>query len=194
VYVDETHAVGVYGQEGGGILEERRLLEQVDIVQGGLGKGYGVVGGFVTGTREAIDVIRSYGSGFIFTTALPPVVAAGALASVKHLRHSNIERETLFANVRSVRSQLTEIDLPIRPSSSQILPLMVCDAAKAQLLSEILLHEYAVYVQPINYPTVPRGSERLRITPAPTASSEQIRHLVNSLAAMWQRLQLKQAA
>jgi len=166
-YVDETHAVGVHGPQGGGLLEAAGLLGQVDVVQGGLGKGFGVVGGFITGRRGLIDFIRSHAPGFIFTTALPPATAAAALASVRHLRGSQAERRALWRRVASLRSRLAAAGLPLRAAPAQILPLVIGDSRRCSEVAERLLREFSIYLQPINFPTVPRGSERLRITPSP---------------------------
>jgi len=193
-FVDETHAVGLYGERGGGVVEREGLLSEVDIIQGGLGKGFGVVGGFITGSREIVDVVRSYGAGFIFTTALPPTVAAGALASIRHLKSSSVERTELFARVEKVRDRLRRAGLPVKPTQSQILPLMVGDSALCQRTSDLLLDECDIYIQPINYPTVPRGTERLRITPSPLHTDVMTEHLVESLTAIWSHLQLQVAA
>lgn len=194
IYVDETHAVGVYGPRGGGLLEEHNLLDQVDVVQGGLGKGFGVVGGFITGRRELVDVVRSLGSGFIFTTTLPPVIAAGACTSVKYLKRHSEPRETLFSTVKKVRDALRARGLPICETSSQIIPLMVGEARLCQELSDKLLKEYSIYLQPINYPTVPVGTERFRITPSVYATPEMIERFVTSLSELWSRMGGKLAA
>jgi 5-aminolevulinate synthase len=183
-YVDETHAVGVHGPTGGGLLEAHRLLDQADIVQGGLGKGFGVVGGFVTGRRELVDFVRSHAPGFIFTTALPPSVAAAALASVRHLRSSQVEREALRRRVDGLRARLDAARLPLRPTTAQILPLVIGDSARCTQVSDRLLREHAVYLQPINYPTVPRGAERLRITPSPLHDDAMSDALVEALVAV----------
>ena len=183
-YVDETHAVGVHGPQGGGLLEAHGLLAEADVVQGGLGKGYGVVGGFVTGRRQLIDFVRSHAPGFIFTTALPPAVAAAALASVRHLRSSQTERLALRRRVEDLRERLQAAGLPLLPTTAQILPLLIGDSARCTLLAERLLREHSVYLQPINYPTVPRGAERLRITPSPLHDESMTDALVEALVAV----------
>lgn len=193
-FIDETHAVALYGTRGGGVVERDGLLDEVDIIQGGLGKGFGVVGGFITGSKEIIDVVRSYGAGFIFTTALPPTVAAGALASIRHLKGSSTERTELFKRVEKVRARLLAANLPVKHTDSQILPLMVGDSALCQRTSDMLLDNYDIYIQPINYPTVPRGTERLRITPSPLHTDAMIEHLADSLTSIWAQLQLQAAA
>jgi 5-aminolevulinate synthase len=184
LYVDETHAVGVHGASGGGLLEAHGLLDQVDLVQGGLGKGYGVVGGFVTGARDLIDFVRSHAAGFIFTTALPPAVAAAALASVRHLRGSQVERQALRRRVDGLRARLQAANLPLLPSTAQILPLLIGDSARCTLVADRLLRERGIYLQPINYPTVPRGAERLRITPSPLHDDAMSEALVEALVAI----------
>lgn len=164
-FVDETHAVGVHGPRGGGLLEAQGLLEAADIVQGGLGKGVGVVGGFVTGSAAAIDFLRCHAPGFIFTTALPPAVAAAALASIRHLKQSGVERRALMGRVASLRHALEAAGLPISPTTSQILPLLIGDAGACRALADRLLEVHGIYLQAIVHPTVPRGGARLRITP-----------------------------
>ena len=182
-FVDETHAVGVHGTEGGGLVEAHGLLDQVDVLQGGLGKGFGVVGGFITARAPLIDFIRSHAPGFIFTTALPPAVAASALASVRHLRRSGVERAALRERVASLRAALDARALPVLPTTSQILPLMVGDAGRCERLAARLLQDFGIYLQPINFPTVPRGTERLRITASPRHTDAMQRELVDALAA-----------
>ena len=184
-FVDETHAVGVHGAHGGGLLEAAGLLDQVDIVQGGLGKGYGVVGGFITASAQLVDFVRSHAAGFIFTTALPPAVAAGALASVRHLAQSPVERQQLFAGVNALRTAFETLQLPLMPTRSQILPLLVGDAGRCNALADHLLRDHGIYLQPINYPTVARGTERLRITPTPRHSAPMQQALVAALAGAY---------
>ncbi|MCC7329730.1 MAG: 5-aminolevulinate synthase [Gammaproteobacteria bacterium] len=186
-FVDETHAVGVHGPRGGGLLEAHGLLAQADIVQGGLGKGVGVVGGFVTGTAATIDFVRSHAPGFIFTTALPPAVAAAALASIRHLKSSGVERAALMARVASVRSALVAARVPVTPTAGQILPLVVGEEAACHALADRLLDAYGIYLQAIVFPTVPRGAARLRITPGPLHSDADQVQLVAALADAWAR-------
>jgi 5-aminolevulinate synthase len=193
-FVDETHAVGVHGPRGGGVLEAQCLLPLADIVQGGLGKGFGVVGGFVTGNATLIDFVRSHAPGFIFTTALPPMVAAAALASVRHLKGSNLEREQLVARVASLRTALLAAGVPISRTPSQILPLVVGDAALCRTLADQLLETHGVYLQAIVFPTVPKGAARLRITPTPRHTDAQAERLVAALAAECRALSLTVAA
>jgi 5-aminolevulinate synthase len=187
-YVDETHAVGVHGPGGAGLVAAAGVLDQVDLLQGGLGKGYGAVGGFVTANTAMIDFLRSYAPGFIFTTALPPSVVAGALASVRHLRRSEQERQRLFDNVRHLRSELMASDMALLKTSTQILPLIVGDAANCEHIANRLIERQQIYLQAINYPTVPRGTERFRITPTALHSSVMAEHLVTALSAEFKNL------
>jgi 5-aminolevulinate synthase len=193
-YLDEVHAVGLYGPRGGGIAEREGLMDRVDVIEGTLAKGFGVIGGYITGSELLIDFVRSFASGFIFTTALPPAVAAGALASVRHLKSSSTEREIQKLRVAQLRRRLDEIGLPHQANPSHIVPLMVGEAALCKRISDSLLERFGVYVQPINYPTVPRGTERLRITPSPVHSEADIEHLVAALSTIWGELSLKRAA
>ncbi len=193
-FVDETHAVGVYGTDGGGIAASLGLDGWVDVSQGGLGKGYGAVGGFVAARREVIDFIRSHAAGFIFTTALPPPTAAAALASVRHLRASQLERQALFARVARLRTALHAAGVPIAATQSQILPLIVGDAQRCQALAERLANEHGLYLQAIVYPTVPRDAARLRITPSPLHSDHDQEQLVRALALECRALRISAAA
>ena len=189
-YLDEVHAVGMYGPRGGGIAERDGLMDRIDVIEGTLGKAFGVVGGYITGTAKLIDFIRSYASGFIFTTALPPHVAAGALASIRHLKQSDVERMGQRAAVKKVRARLDAIGIPHLPNDSHIVPVMVGDAAKCKWISDILLDRYGIYVQPINYPTVARKTERLRITPTPLHTDADIDRLVAALSDLWSQCAL----
>ncbi|MFK7902933.1 MAG: 5-aminolevulinate synthase [Nitratireductor sp.] len=189
-YLDEVHAVGLYGPRGGGIAEQRGLMDELDVIEGTLGKAYGVMGGYITATEKLCDFIRSYASGFIFTTALPPALAAGAIASIKHLKTSDWERQQQRANVAKVRAGLEKAGIPYMKNESHIIPVMVGDPKKAKFLSDYLLDKYDVYVQPINYPTVAKGTERLRITPSPLHTQKDIDHLVNSLSELWSQCAL----
>lgn len=189
-YLDEVHAVGMYGPRGGGIAEREGLMDRITLIEGTLGKAFGTVGGYIAGSAALVDFIRSFASGFIFTTALPPHVAAGALASVRHLKQSQIERAAQRDRVRKVRARLDAIGIPTIPNSSHIVPVMVGDAVKCKWLSDLLLNEHGVYVQPINYPTVPKKTERLRITPTPAHSDADIDHLASALSSLWTRCAL----
>jgi 5-aminolevulinate synthase len=189
-YLDEVHAVGLYGKSGGGISELENVAHKVDLIEGTLGKAYGVVGGYITGSNVLCDFIRSFSSGFIFTTALPPAVAAGALSSVKHLKTSQIERDNQKVKVTYLRSKLDSMGIPHLMNPSHIVPVMIKDSIKCKQISDILLNDYSIYVQPINYPTVPKGTERLRFTPSPLHTYDDIDYLVNSLASLWKQCAL----
>jgi len=184
-YLDEVHAVGLYGPRGGGIAEREGLMDRLTVIEGTLGKAFGVVGGYITGTKELCDFIRSFASGFIFTTALPPAVAAGAITSIRHLKQSQMERERHQRVVAKVRSRLDAIGIPYLPNPSHIVPVMVKDPVKCRWISDWLMDHHGIYVQPINYPTVPKGTERLRITPSPIHTDADIDKLVGALNELW---------
>jgi 5-aminolevulinate synthase len=193
-YLDEVHAVGLYGPHGGGIAEREGLSSRITVIEATLAKGFGVIGGYISASSALCDFVRSFASGFIFTTALPPAIAAGALASIRHLRHSNEEREQHQDRVARVRAKLDAAGVPHHHNAGHIVPVMVGDPEVCKQISDTLLDEYGVYLQPINYPTVPRGTERLRITPSPLHTDADIDHLVRSLSEVWQRFHLKRAA
>ena len=186
-YLDEVHAVGMYGARGGGISEERGLAHRIDLIEGTLGKAFGVMGGYVTGSTAMCDFIRSFASGFIFTTALPPAVAAAATASIRHLKGSDIERRAQRDRVARLRTRLDAHGIPHMANDSHIIPVMIGDPVKCRMISDILMRDWGVYVQPINYPTVAKGTERLRITPGPLHSDTDIDHLVDALATLWKQ-------
>jgi 5-aminolevulinate synthase len=180
-YLDEVHAVGMYGPHGGGISEREKVAHRVDVIQGTLGKAFGVVGGYIAGDAVCIDAIRSFAPEFIFTTALPPAIAAGALASVRHLKQSSAERLAQRSNVAKVKSLLCEGGVKQIENNSHIIPVMIGDARRCKSISDKLLRDNGVYLQPINYPTVPKGTERLRITPSPLHTDEQIGALAEAV-------------
>ena len=193
-YIDEVHAVGMYGPRGGGISDREEAAHRITIIEGTLGKAFGVMGGYIAADTRIIDCIRSYAPGFIFTTSLSPVLVAGALASVKHLKASCVEREGQQAAAATLKAMLREAGLPVMDSVTHIVPLMVGDPVTAKKISDVLLAEYGVYVQPINYPTVPRGTERLRFTPGPSHTEAMMRELTQALVEIWERLEMKKAA
>jgi 5-aminolevulinate synthase len=193
-YCDEVHAVGMYGARGGGISERDDVAGRLTIIEGTLGKAFGVMGGYIAASRTIIDVIRSYAPGFIFTTSLSPVLVAGVLASVRHLKASTAEREGQQAAATLLKTMMADAGLPVMLGGTHIVPLMVGDPIKAKRISDILLAEYGAYVQPINYPTVPRGTERLRFTPGPTHTPAMMQELTDALVEIWSRLELKKAA
>ena len=184
-YLDEVHAVGLYGSHGGGVAAQQGLTNRLTVIEGTLAKGFGVVGGYIAASEALCDFVRSYSSGFIFTTALPPHIAAGALASVRYLKSSSSEREAMHSRVALLRSRLEDIGVPHLRNPSHIVPVMVGNADLCRQIGDILLNEYDIYIQPINYPTVPRGTERLRITASPFHSEADIEHLTAALGEIW---------
>jgi 5-aminolevulinate synthase len=190
-YLDEVHAVGMYGARGGGISERDGVADRLTIIEGTLGKAFGVMGGYIACDSQIIDVIRSYAPGFIFTTSLAPVLVAGVLASVRHLKASSVEREAQQAAAATLKALFAEAGLPVMPSTTHIVPLIVGDPVKVKKISDVLLAEYGVYVQPINYPTVPRGTERLRFTPGPAHDEAMMIELTAALVEIWSRLELE---
>ena len=192
-YLDEVHAVGLYGPRGGGISEREGLAHRISLIEGTLGKAYGVVGGYVTGSAALCDFLRSFASGFIFTTALPPAVAAAARASIAHLKASEMERQRQRRQVARLRAGLDRAGIPHMSNDSHIVPVLIKDPVKCRMLSDSLLRDWGIYVQPINYPTVPKGTERLRFTPSPLHSDADVDHLVAALNALWQQCALSRA-
>ena len=190
-YIDEVHAVGMYGARGGGITDRDNAAHRIDIIEGTLGKAFGVMGGYIAADARIVDVIRSYAPGFIFTTSLSPVLVAGVLASVRHLKESSVERDAQQAAAATLKRMFAEAGLPVMPSTTHIVPLMVGDPVKAKKVSDILLAEYGVYVQPINFPTVPRGTERLRFTPGPAHTEAMMLELTKALVEIWERMELQ---
>ncbi len=189
-YLDEVHAVGMYGPRGGGVAEREGLMGRLDVIQGTLAKAYGVMGGYIAASANLVDVIRSHGTGFIFTTALPPAVAAGALASVRHLKTSSTEREAQQERAAKLKLMFQAAGVPAMPSASHIVPVLVGEAGLCKQASDELLENHAIYVQPINYPTVPRGTERLRFTPGPRHTDQDMDRLVAAVLEVWKRLGL----
>jgi len=189
-YIDEVHAVGLYGPRGAGIAEARGLMDRITVIEGTLGKAFGVMGGYITASEALCDFVRSFASGFIFTTALPPALAAGACASVRHLKASSAEREAHQNRVATVRARLKAIGIPMLDNPSHIIPVMVGDPHHCKMISDWLLDTHGIYVQPINYPTVPKGTERLRITPSPVHTEADIDRLVNALSEIWSQCAL----
>ncbi|MCD0418967.1 MAG: 5-aminolevulinate synthase [Rhodopseudomonas sp.] len=193
-YLDEVHGVGLYGPNGGGIADREGLSHRLTVIEGTLAKAFGIVGGYITGSAALCDFVRSFASGFIFSTSLPPAVAAGALASVRHIRSSSAERDRHQDRVARLRMRLDQVGVAHMRNPSHIVPVMVGDAVLCKQISDELIERYGIYVQPINYPTVPRGTERLRITPSPQHSDADIEHLVQALAEIWARVGLAKAA
>lgn len=190
-YLDEVHAVGLYGEHGGGVAERDGVMADIDIIEGTLGKAFGVMGGYIAGDVEMIDAIRSYASGFIFTTSLPPALTAGAVASVRWLREHDEVRQIHQERAESLKRRFKEAGLPVMPSVSHIVPVLVGDPVHCKLVSDLLLLDHGIYVQPINYPTVPRGTERLRFTPTPFHTDAMMDDLVGALDALWSRCNVK---
>jgi 5-aminolevulinate synthase len=186
-YLDEVHAVGMYGARGGGIAEREGLMDRITLIEGTLGKAYGCVGGYIAGSAVLCDFIRSFASGFIFTTALPPAGAAAAMTSIRHLKTSDSERLLQRRQVARLRRQLDAAAIPHMANDSHIVPVMIKDPVKTRMLSDYLMDEWGIYVQPINYPTVPRGTERLRFTPSPKHTESDIDYLVSALSELWSK-------
>ncbi len=190
-YIDEVHAVGMYGPRGAGVCERDGVMADIDIIEGTLGKAFGVMGGYIAADAVIVDAIRSYADGFIFTTSVPPAVAAGAVASIRWLKAHNEVRDAHQERAAALKARMEAVGLPVMPSVSHIVPVLVGDPVHCKLISDILLEEHGVYVQPINYPTVPRGTERLRFTPSPAHSDEMMDHLVRAMEKLWVRCNIQ---
>ncbi|MEM0948296.1 MAG: 5-aminolevulinate synthase [Pseudomonadota bacterium] len=184
-YLDEVHAVGLYGPRGGGVAEQEGLMDRITLIEGTLGKAFGCFGGYITGSAALCDFVRSFASGFIFTTAIPPAVAAAARVSIAHLKVSQLERMRQRRQVAKLRDMLDAIGIPHLPNPSHIIPVMVKNPVKCRMISDMLMDDWGIYVQPINYPTVPKGTERLRITPGPLHSDADVEYLVEALSELW---------
>jgi 5-aminolevulinate synthase len=193
-YLDEVHGVGLYGKNGGGLSQQLGLTEEIDIIEGTLAKGFGLMGGYITAKYNIIDVIRSFAPGFIFTTSLPPSLAAAAVASIRYVKNNHSLREALYERANKLKKLMLAHNLPIIKNNSHIVPLLVKDPVRCKEISDILLNDYSIYVQPINYPTVPKGLERLRFTPTPLHDDSKLEFLVNALDKIWKELKLARAA
>lgn len=189
-YIDEVHAVGMYGPRGGGVAERDGLMDRIDIINGTLAKAYGVMGGYIATSEKMADAVRSYAPGFIFTTSLPPAIAAGAAASVQFLKEHQELRDRQQEAAKALKLRLKSLGMPVMDNSSHIVPVMVGNPVKCKMLSDWLLQDFGIYVQPINFPTVPRGTERLRFTPSPVHDAGMTDHLVNSLDSLWKQCEL----
>ena len=193
-YIDEVHAVGMYGPRGGGVSERDGEAHRIDIIEGTLAKAFGVMGGYITADMDIVDSIRSMANGFIFTTSLSPSLAAGALAAVRHLKSSSVERDQQQESAALLKKKMADAGLPVMDSPSHIVPLWIGDPVQAKAASDMLLQRFGIYVQPINYPTVPKGTERLRFTPGPVHTEKQMDDLVDALNVIWGEMNLRRAA
>lgn len=193
-YLDEVHAVGMYGARGGGVAERDGTMERIDVIEGTLAKGFGLMGGYIAASADIVDAIRSFAPGFIFTTSLAPAIVAGAVASIRYLKTSQIEREHQQERARTLKRRLVEAGLPVLDNPSHIVPVMVGDPVLCKSLTDALMDRFSIYVQPINYPTVARGEERIRLTPGPMHTDADMDHLINALNTLWGEMGLRRAA
>jgi 5-aminolevulinate synthase len=193
-YLDEVHAVGLYGPRGGGVAERDGVMDRVDVIEGTLAKGFGLMGGYIAASADIVDAIRSYSSGFIFTTSLAPAIVAGAVASIRYLKTSQIERERQQERARTLKKRLREAGLPVIDNPSHIVPVIVGDPVLCKNLTDALMERFNIYVQPINYPTVPRGTERIRLTPGPMHTDSDMDELIDALNELWGEMGLRRAA
>ena len=193
-YLDEVHAVGLYGSRGGGVAQEQKIMHEIDIINGTLAKSFGLIGGYVSSSKSIIDFIRSYSSGFIFTTSIPPAIACGAIVSIRYVKDNQQLRDKLKEKCLFIKETLLAANIPFLKTKSHIIPIIIGDSKLCKKAADELLEKYKVYLQPINYPTVPRGEERLRITPSPLHTDQMIDDLINALKFVWKKLKLKKAA
>ena len=193
-YLDEVHAVGLYGSRGGGVAQEQKIMHEIDIINGTLAKSFGLIGGYVSSSKSIIDFIRSYSSGFIFTTSIPPAIACGAIVSIRYVKDNQQLRDKLKEKCLLIKEKLLAANIPFLKTKSHIIPIIIGDSKLCKKAADELLEKYKVYLQPINYPTVPRGEERLRITPSPLHTDQMIDGLINALKFVWKKLKLKKAA
>lgn len=193
-YLDEVHAVGMYGHKGGGISQRDGVADQVDIIEGTLGKAFGLMGGYITANANIIDAIRSYASGFIFTTSIAPAIVAGALASIRHLKMSSVERDIQQERARTLKAKFIKAGVPVMENDSHIVPIIVGDPVLCKQLTDTMMSRFNIYVQPINYPTVPKGTERIRFTPGPVHSDEEMDYLVECMSQLWSEFKLDKVA